>query len=52
MRMRVASAMATDGERVDVQVKSDEETITVTVQSVITGWSVEQLQVYYGLVIA
>ena len=33
------------GEPVDVQVTSDEETIPVTVQNV-TGWSVEQLQVY------
>ena len=36
------------GKPVDVQVTSDEETIPVTVQSdTTTGWSVEQLQVYY-----
>ena len=40
------SGYTVHGEPVDVQVTSDEETITVTVQSVTTGWSVEQLQVY------
>ena len=40
------SGYTADGKPVDVQVTSDEETITVTVQSVTTGWSVERLQVY------
>ena len=35
-----------DGEPVDVQVASDEETITVTMQSVTTGWHAKQQQVY------
>ena len=39
------SGYKADGEPVDVRVTSDEETITVTVQSDTTGWSVEQLQV-------
>ena len=39
------SGYTVHGEPVDVQVTSDEETILVTVQSVTTGWSVEQLQV-------
>ena len=39
------SGYTADGEPVDVQVTSDEETIPVTVQNVTTGWSVEQLQV-------
>ena len=39
------SVYTAHGEPVDVQLTSDEETITVTVQSVTTGWSVERLQV-------
>ena len=35
----------TDCEPVDVQVTSDEETITVSIQSVTTGWSVKRQQV-------
>ena len=42
------SGYTAHGEPVDVQVASDEKTITVTMQSVniTTGWRVEQLQVY------
>ena len=40
------SGYTSDGEPADVQVTSDEEAITVTVQSVTTGWSEERLQVY------
>ena len=39
------SGYTAHGEPVDVQITSDEETITATIQSVTTGWSVEQLQV-------
>ena len=39
------SGYTSDGVPVDVQVTSD-EIIPVTVQSVTTGWSVEQLKVY------
>ena len=42
------SGYTAHGEPVDVQVTSDdEETITVTMQSDTTGWSVEQLQVLH-----
>ena len=40
------SGYTTHGEPVDVQVTSDKETITATVQSITTGWSRERLQVY------
>ena len=39
------SGYTAHGEPVDVQVTLDVEIITVTIQSVTTGWSVEQLQV-------
>ena len=40
------SGYTANGEPVDAQVTSDEETVTVTIQSVTLGWCVEQLQVY------
>ena len=40
-----SSGYTAHGKPVDVQVTSDEETITVTVQSDIASWSVKRLQV-------
>ena len=39
------SGYTAHGKPVDVQVTSDEETITATVQSISIGWSREKLQV-------
>ena len=45
------SGYTADGEPVDVQVTSDEETIITTVQSVTTGWNVQVRDLFNAHVI-